>query len=79
MSGGHGIDRERIDSVVFEPGRNRTDQRSVLYQRHQQHADRFDPDGMAESRGLLKILSRPRVVTQNNIQAVVKQGTKVPS
>src|SRR5208337_1693425 len=28
----------------------------------------------AESRGLLKILSRPRVVTQNNIQAVVKQG-----
>jgi len=33
---------------------------------------------MAESRGLLKILSRPRVVTQNNIQAVVKQGLKVP-
>ncbi|HEX4427374.1 MAG TPA: type IV pilus secretin PilQ [Terriglobales bacterium] len=33
---------------------------------------------MAESRGLLKILSRPRIVTQNNIQAVVKQGTRVP-
>ena len=33
---------------------------------------------MAESRGLLKILSRPRVVTQNNIQAVVKQGIRVP-
>ena len=33
---------------------------------------------MAESRGLLKILSRPRVVTQNNIQAVVKQGVQVP-
>jgi type IV pilus assembly protein PilQ len=33
---------------------------------------------MAESRGLLKVLSRPRVVTQNNIQAVVKQGVKVP-
>ncbi|MGO8983741.1 MAG: type IV pilus secretin PilQ [Terriglobales bacterium] len=33
---------------------------------------------MAESRGLLKVLSRPRIVTQNNIQAVVKQGTKVP-
>ena len=33
---------------------------------------------MAESRGLLKILSRPRVVTQNNIQAVVKQGLKIP-
>ena len=32
----------------------------------------------AESRGLLKILSRPRVVTQNNIQAVVKQGVRVP-
>ena len=32
----------------------------------------------AESRGMLKILSRPRVVTQNNIQAVVKQGVKVP-
>ena len=32
----------------------------------------------AESRGLLKVLSRPRVVTQNNIQAVVKQGTKIP-
>jgi len=33
---------------------------------------------MAESRGLLKVLSRPRVVTQNNIQAVVRQGVKVP-
>jgi type IV pilus assembly protein PilQ len=33
---------------------------------------------MAESRGLLKVLSRPRVVTQNNIQAVVKQGVRVP-
>ena len=29
---------------------------------------------MAESRGLLKILSRPRVVTQNNIQALVQPG-----
>lgn len=34
---------------------------------------------MAESRGLLKILSRPRVVTQNNIQAVVKQGLRIPA
>ncbi len=33
---------------------------------------------MAESRGLLKILSRPRVVTQNNIQAVIKQGQQIP-
>jgi type IV pilus assembly protein PilQ len=33
---------------------------------------------MAESRGLLKILSRPRIVTQNNIQAVVKQGVQLP-
>ena len=32
----------------------------------------------AESRGLLKILSRPRVVTQNNQQAIVKQGTRIP-
>ncbi len=33
---------------------------------------------MAESRGLLKVLSRPRVVTQNNIVAMVKQGVRVP-
>jgi type IV pilus secretin PilQ/predicted competence protein len=33
---------------------------------------------MAESKGLLKILSRPRVVTQNNIQALVRQGVRVP-
>jgi type IV pilus assembly protein PilQ len=33
---------------------------------------------MAESRGLLKILSRPRIVTQNNIQAVVRQGLRIP-
>lgn len=33
---------------------------------------------MAESKGLLKILSRPRVVTQNNITAVVKQGFRLP-
>lgn len=43
--------------------------------------DSFRIDGvltLAESKGLLKILSRPRVVTQNNIQAVVRQGVKVP-
>ncbi len=33
---------------------------------------------MLEQRGLLKILSRPRVVTQNNIQALVRQGVRVP-
>jgi type IV pilus assembly protein PilQ len=33
---------------------------------------------MAESRGLLKVLSRPHVVTQNNIQAIIRQGTRVP-
>ena len=33
---------------------------------------------MAESRGLLKVLSRPRVVTQNNIQALVRQGVRIP-
>jgi type IV pilus assembly protein PilQ len=33
---------------------------------------------MAETRGLLKVLSRPRVVTQNNIEAIVRQGVKVP-
>ena len=32
----------------------------------------------AESRGLLKILSRPRVVTQNNAQALVRQGFQIP-
>ncbi len=33
---------------------------------------------MAESRGLVKILSRPRITTQNNILALVKQGTRIP-
>ncbi len=33
---------------------------------------------VGRSRGLLKILSRPRIVTQNNIQAVVRQGVKIP-
>ena len=33
---------------------------------------------MAESHGLAKVLSRPRVITQNNVQAVVKQGERVP-
>src|SRR5260370_39192296 len=33
---------------------------------------------MAESRGLLKVLSRPRVVTQNTIQALVRHGVRVP-
>jgi type IV pilus assembly protein PilQ len=32
----------------------------------------------AETRGLVKILSRPRVVTQNNIAALVKQGVRIP-
>jgi type IV pilus secretin PilQ/predicted competence protein len=33
---------------------------------------------LAESRGLLKVLSRPHVVTQNNVKAIVKQGLRVP-
>jgi type IV pilus assembly protein PilQ len=33
---------------------------------------------MAETRGLVKILSRPRIVTQNNVQAVVRQGQRIP-
>jgi type IV pilus assembly protein PilQ len=33
---------------------------------------------MAESRGIIKILSRPRIVTQNNVQAVVRQGQRIP-
>jgi type IV pilus assembly protein PilQ len=32
----------------------------------------------AESKGVGKLLSRPKVITQNNERAVVKQGTKVP-
>jgi type IV pilus assembly protein PilQ len=33
---------------------------------------------MAESRGLLKILSRPHITTQNNISAMIKQGSRIP-
>jgi type IV pilus assembly protein PilQ len=33
---------------------------------------------LAESRGLVKILSRPRIITQNNVQATVKQGVSLP-
>jgi type IV pilus assembly protein PilQ len=33
---------------------------------------------MAESRGLVKILSRPRITTFNNLLALVKQGTRIP-
>lgn len=32
----------------------------------------------AESRGLIKILSRPHITTQNNIAATVKQGAQIP-
>jgi type IV pilus assembly protein PilQ len=32
----------------------------------------------AESRGVGKLLSKPKVVTQNNQAALVKQGTKIP-
>jgi type IV pilus assembly protein PilQ len=33
---------------------------------------------MAENRGLAKVLSRPRVITQNNIKALIKQGVRIP-
>jgi type IV pilus secretin PilQ/predicted competence protein len=32
----------------------------------------------AESRGVGKLLSKPKVITQNNQKATVKQGTKIP-
>ena len=33
---------------------------------------------MAETRGLVKILSRPHLTTQNNIAATIKQGAQIP-
>jgi type IV pilus assembly protein PilQ len=33
---------------------------------------------MAESKGIGKLLSKPKVITQNNERASVKQGTKIP-
>jgi len=33
---------------------------------------------MAESRGLLKVLSRPHITTQNNVKAIIQQGVRVP-
>jgi type IV pilus assembly protein PilQ len=32
----------------------------------------------AEAKGVGKLLSKPRVITQNNEKAIVKQGTKIP-
>jgi type IV pilus assembly protein PilQ len=32
----------------------------------------------AESRGLVKILSRPHLTTQNNVAATIKQGAQIP-
>lgn len=34
--------------------------------------------GVAESRGTAKLISRPRVTTQNNMAATVSQGTQIP-
>jgi type IV pilus assembly protein PilQ len=33
---------------------------------------------MAEAKGVGKLLSKPKVITQNNEKATVKQGTKIP-
>jgi type IV pilus assembly protein PilQ len=33
---------------------------------------------LAESRGLVKVLSRPHIATQNNIAATIKQGAQIP-
>jgi type IV pilus secretin PilQ/predicted competence protein len=32
----------------------------------------------AESRGVGKLLSRPKIITQNNVEATVQQGVKIP-
>ena len=66
------------DSVVLEPGRqpDRPAASSFINASNNMRIDAIL--STAESRGLLKILSRPRVVTQNNIQALVKQGVHVP-
>lgn len=32
----------------------------------------------AESRGLGKLLSRPKIITQNNVEATVEQGVRIP-
>ena len=74
--------RQRFDhgqhhSAVLEPGIDVANQRLQFL--NASNNIRIDVIlSVAESRGLLKVLSRPRVVTQNNIQALVKQGVRVP-
>ena len=34
--------------------------------------------GVAEARGTAKLISRPRVTTQNNVAATIQQGTQIP-
>ncbi len=34
--------------------------------------------GAAEARGTAKLISRPRVMTQNNVAATIQQGTQIP-
>ena len=73
-SGSGGTD----NSVVLEPGRHAARERLDASPTRATPCDIDFQLTMAESRGLLKVLSRPRVVTQNNIQALVKQGVRVP-
>src|SRR5204863_7211941 len=34
--------------------------------------------GVSEARGTAKLISRPRVTTQNNVAATIQQGTQIP-
>ena len=66
------------DAAVDEPGRGDTDQRFEL---HLSRTANFALDEIitaAEERGVGKLLSKPKVITQNNQKAIVKQGTKIP-
>jgi len=65
--------------LFSKPTRHQSDERFQLPERQLSCCRSMPVLTMAESRGLLKILSRPRVVTQNNIQALVGRACACPS
>ena len=72
-SGGTGV---QMPSVTNLPAQSPTSGLSYLFTSRNYAIDYVIT--AAEEKGVGKLLSRPKVITQNNEKAVVKQGTKIP-
>ncbi len=78
VRGRHSAADVRLRSAAYQPGRGHSDQRLRVLVRSTPTSPWTMIITAAEDRGVGKLISKPKIVAQNNQKSIVKQGTKIP-